>query len=211
MQSPYTAESAIEYVVNFHPELSTIIPIIHFADDAHKGQTRKNAKASPYISHPIDVFFILLNAGIRDFETLSAALLHDTVEDTNVKLTDITEKFGKKISDIVAECSDNKTLSKIQRKRDQITHVQCASTEAKLVKIADKLSNLSDLNLSPPVGWDKKYIKGYFVWSYAVCKNAMGLNAKLDEELIKMFEPEGLIGISEGNLNKKLEEYYKLC
>lgn len=82
-----------------------------------------------------------------------AAILHDTVEDTNTTFEELEQHFGRKIRDIVDECSDDKAKSKSERKELQIIHAKTASYEAKLVKLADKLYNLRDLERSLPRGW----------------------------------------------------------
>lgn len=82
-----------------------------------------------------------------------AAILHDTVEDTDTSFDEIEEHFGKVIRDIVAEVTDDKSKPKQERKRLQIQHAKNASHEAKLVKLADKLYNLRDLERNTPEGW----------------------------------------------------------
>lgn len=82
-----------------------------------------------------------------------AAILHDTVEDTETTFEELEQHFGAKIRGIVEECSDDKALSKMERKRLQIEHAKTATPEAKLVKLADKLYNLRDLERSIPRGW----------------------------------------------------------
>lgn len=82
-----------------------------------------------------------------------AAILHDTVEDTDTSFDEIEEHFGKTIRDIVAEVTDDKSKPKQERKRLQIVHAKGSSNEAKLVKLADKLYNLRDLERATPDGW----------------------------------------------------------
>lgn len=84
---------------------------------------------------------------------LMAAILHDTVEDTDTTFDELEQRFGPKIRGIVEECSDDKDKSKMDRKRLQIEHAKTSSFEAKLVKLADKLYNLRDLERSIPRGW----------------------------------------------------------
>lgn len=97
---------------------------------------------------------ILTSEGnITDLDVLMAAILHDTVEDTETTFQELEDNFGVKIRKIVEECSDDKNKSRMERKRLQIEHAQSSSYEAKLVKLADKLYNLRDLERCRPKGW----------------------------------------------------------
>lgn len=99
------------------------------------------------------VAYLLTEANVVDLNVLMSAILHDTVEDTDTTFDEIEQNFGKAIRDIVAECSDDKSLPKQERKRLQIEHAVGSSREAKLVKLADKLYNLRDLEQNFPVAW----------------------------------------------------------
>lgn len=83
---------------------------------------------------------------------LQAALLHDTVEDTDTSPAELEAKFGPVVARIVREVTDDKSLPKQERKRQQVEHAPQCSHQAKLVKLADKLYNLRDLNRCTPVG-----------------------------------------------------------
>ena len=125
-----------------------------FAADKHKNQRRKDADASPYINHPIALANLLLNeAGVEDQRVLIAAILHDTIEDTDTTEQELVKHFGKDVADIVLEVTDDKALPKAERKRLQIEHAAHISRRAKLVKLADKICNLRDITASPPAGW----------------------------------------------------------
>lgn len=91
-----------------------------------------------------------------------AALLHDTVEDTDTTFEEIEREFGHKVCQVVREVTDDKTLPSAERKRLQIEHAPHISREAKLVKLADKLYNLRDLERATPVGWTSERVKEYF-------------------------------------------------
>jgi hypothetical protein len=145
--------------------MSEIIKTIKFATLAHGKQQRK-ATGMPYIIHPIDVANILVNeANVTDLRVVQAALLHDTVEDTPTTIDDIEARFGKDVAAIVAELTDDKSLSKAARKRLQIEHATTMSFSACRVKMADKISNLRSLIEQPNIeGWDATRIQGYFVW-----------------------------------------------
>lgn len=160
-----------------------------FAASKHVDQRRKDSKATPYINHPIGVTNILANeAGIEDIAVLQAALLHDTVEDTKTTLEELRLNFGDKVASIVAEVTDDKSLSKDERKRLQVEHAKHASREAKLVKLADKLHNLRDLVNNPPPDWTPERVQGYFVWSREVVNACKGTNEALEAHLNALFE-----------------------
>jgi len=170
-----------------------IIKCVNFAADKHRQQRRKDHEKTPYINHPIGVAFILTEeAGIFDVATIQAALLHDTVEDTNTTFEEIEEHFGKEVCDIVKEVTDDKTLPSADRKRLQIEHAPKASYKAKLVKLADKLNNLRDLSESTPVGWSEARVDRYFVWARNVISGLRGTNENMENALRKVYDAKGL-------------------
>lgn len=134
--------------------LADLMRCVQFAAHKHKDQRRKEPSKPPFINHPINVATILaVEANIDDKEVLQAALLHDTVEDTDTTFEEIETAFGKNVADIVREVTDDKSLPKLERKQLQIEHAKTSSTKAKLVKLADKLDNLRDLQIVLPEGW----------------------------------------------------------
>jgi guanosine-3',5'-bis(diphosphate) 3'-pyrophosphohydrolase len=152
-----------------------------FAADKHKNQRRKDADASPYINHPIALANILVNeGGITDINVLCGAILHDTIEDTETTKEELNQQFGEKITSIVLEVTDDKTLPKAERKLKQIEHASQVSNEAKLVKLADKISNLRDILSSPPKNWTDDRKKEYFDWAGKVIDQMRGTNSKLE-------------------------------
>ena len=131
--------------------MANIIKAADFAAKKHRDQRRKGPDKAPYINHPIGVANILANeGGIDDPIVLQAALLHDTVEDTETSLDEIEQEFGKIVRDVVDEVTDQKDLPSKERKRLQVINAPKKSPRAKLVKLADKLYNLRDLHQSPP-------------------------------------------------------------
>lgn len=165
-----------------------LIKCVNFAAEKHRTQRRKDPEKTPYINHPIGVAYILTNeAKITDPEVLQAALLHDTVEDTETTFEEIEELFGKRVCSIVAEVTDNKSLAKEERKRLQIVHAPLSSYEAKLVKLADKLYNLRDLEIAAPEGWSEQRVQEYFAWSAKVIDGLRGTNAALEHSLDQIF------------------------
>ena len=109
---------------------------------------------SPYINHPIALVSILtVEASINDRDTLCAALLHDTIEDTKTSAEELVEAFGGPVASLVQEVTDDKQLQKAERKLRQIEHAAHLSPKARSVKLADKIANLRDVADSPPANW----------------------------------------------------------
>src|SRR5262245_42128152 len=157
--------------------METVLQAAAFAAEKHRNQRRKDEEASPYINHPIQLAYILVQANVEDHIVLAAALLHDTIEDTNTTLEELQIVFGHEIAGIVAECTDDKSLSKQARKQAQIDHAARISPRAKLVKLADKIANVNDLNDSPPAGWSLERKREYFDWALKVVDQIRGTNA----------------------------------
>lgn len=178
---------------------------LEFATHKHRNQRRKDAAQTPYITHPIEVRDILQNAGVSDHAVLAAALLHDTVEDTDTTHAELVDKFGEAVAGLVQECTDDKRLPKATRKQLQITNAAQISPSAQLIKLADKISNLRSLRQSPPVGWSDARIRGYFDWAYLVCRPKLGQNAILDAEIKQLCAEQERL--SEETLQRRLQEY----
>jgi len=158
-----------------------LLEAMHFAADKHRDQRRKDINASPYINHPIEVAQVLAKTGkVNDPDILAAAVLHDTVEDTETTLAELEVSFGARIARIVGEVTDDKTLSKEERKRLQIEHARGLSPEAVLVKLADKIANIRDIGINPPQGWDDKRRKEYLRWAAEVVNNCPKGNFALE-------------------------------
>ncbi|XP_071941359.1 guanosine-3',5'-bis(diphosphate) 3'-pyrophosphohydrolase MESH1-like [Antedon mediterranea] len=178
-------------------DVVSLIECVNFAAIKHKDQRRKDQDATPYINHPIGVARILTNeAGITDTATIQAALLHDTIEDTNTTFEEIESAFGAEVRSIVAEVTDDKTLPKMERKRLQIENASKKSRKAKLVKLADKLYNLRDLERCTPVGWTRERVDDYFVWAGRVVDGLRGTNLQLEDELDKLLVKRGVLADS---------------
>lgn len=164
-----------------HTQISLFVRAVHFAADKHRDQRRKDTKASPYINHPIALAQVLSEeAGITDVDVLCAAILHDTIEDTHTTADELRTHFGHRITDIVLEVTDDKSLSKEQRKKLQIEHASHKSPEARLVKLADKICNLRDILSSPPSDWTLARKQEYFEWAAQVIDGLRGSNTQLE-------------------------------
>ncbi|XP_067871269.1 guanosine-3',5'-bis(diphosphate) 3'-pyrophosphohydrolase MESH1 isoform X2 [Heterodontus francisci] len=155
-------------------DVQRILEAADFAAKKHKNQRRKDPEGTPYINHPL-------------------ALLHDTVEDTDTTLAEIEESFGEKVRSIVTEVTDDKSLSKEERKQQQIKHAPHCSREAKLVKLADKLYNLRDLKRCTPAGWTEKRVEEYFIWASQVVAGLRGTNQALEMSLDALFKERSIL------------------
>lgn len=161
--------------------MKQLIAAIAFAADKHRNQRRKDADASPYINHPIDLANVLANeGGVEDERALMAAILHDTIEDTQTTEQELDKLFGQEVSNIVQEVTDDKSLPKAERKRLQIDHAPTLSRRAKLVKIADKICNLRDIASHPPANWSSERKQEYFDWAKAVVDGLRGTHPELE-------------------------------
>lgn len=162
-------------------DLAMILTALEFSSQKHRDQRRKDNNASPYINHPIGLANVLCNEGkVTNAKVICAALLHDTIEDTETTSDELINAFGKSIAQIVLEVTDDKSLPKAQRKLAQIEHAKHASKRAKLVKLADKICNLRDLLFMPPADWTISRKREYFDWSKAVIDQLRGTNKKLE-------------------------------
>jgi GTP diphosphokinase / guanosine-3',5'-bis(diphosphate) 3'-diphosphatase len=158
-----------------------IIQAIAFAAEKHRGQRRKDREMSPYINHPIALANVLASeAGVGDEDVLIAAILHDTIEDTETTAEELHAQFGPVVTGVVLELTDDKQLPKRERKRLQIEHVQHLSHAAKLVKLADKICNLRDIYASPPADWSLERKREYYEWARSVVEGIRGTHPTLD-------------------------------
>jgi guanosine-3',5'-bis(diphosphate) 3'-pyrophosphohydrolase len=173
-------------------DLARLLEAADFAARKHATQRRKDPEATPYINHPLGVAATLAVAGVGDVDVLMAALLHDTVEDTDCSLGEIDGEFGSVVASLVREVTDDKSLSGPERKRLQVLHTRDASWGARCVKLSDKLYNLRDLLRVAPVGWDRDRVRAYFRWSAQVvegcgdaCPEISGMLADVFDEFAR--------------------------
>ncbi len=143
-----------------------------FAAERHRDQRRKDADASPYVNHPLALAEVLATVGdVHDPDVLCAALLHDTLEDTETTREELVAAFGETVARLVEEVTDDKSLPKDQRKRLQIEHAAHLSPGAKLVKLADKICNVRDVQSAPPADWSEGRRMAYIEWASDVVRN----------------------------------------
>lgn len=146
-----------------------LLDAVMFAAERHRNQRRKDAEASPYINHPIALAHLLATVGdVDDLDVLRAAILHDTVEDTETSDIELRERFGSHVAAMVMEVTDDKTLPRQRRKELQVEHAPHMSQGAALVKLADKTCNLRDIAVAPPADWPLSRRQEYFDWAKRV-------------------------------------------
>lgn len=164
-------------------DVGLILSAIAFAGEKHRNQRRKDPEATPYINHPIGLAHVLkAEGGVDDVAVLAAAILHDTIEDTNTTEEELRATFGDEITGLVLEVTDDQNLPNAERKRLQVETAASASTKAKLVKLADKICNLRDVAASPPADWTLERRRAYFDWAANVIAGCRGVNARLEAQ-----------------------------
>jgi guanosine-3',5'-bis(diphosphate) 3'-pyrophosphohydrolase len=170
-------------------DLAVLLRAVAFSAARHRNQRRKGAEAFPYINHPVEVAEMLASVGgVTDVDTLIAAILHDTIEDTETSGEEIEAMFGQKVRAIVEEVTDDKRLPKVLRKKLQVQHAPGLSVPAKLIKIGDKMSNIQELMQSPPQNWSVQRKQEYLDWAWSVFDGCRGVNEALEhkfEEVIR--------------------------
>ena len=168
---------------NTGTEARALLAALHFAADKHRDGRRKDPDASPYINHPIEVAETLARHGnAANTPLLQAAILHDTVEDTDATAEEIGARFGSVVRELVEAVSDDKGLPKAERKRLQIEHAPGLSRDAKQLKIADKICTVRDVTHSPPKGWEQARRARYLQWARQVVNGCKGVNPGLEAE-----------------------------
>jgi guanosine-3',5'-bis(diphosphate) 3'-pyrophosphohydrolase len=163
------------------------VSVLQAADAAarwHVHQRRKGPSQEPYINHLLEVAMLVAEAtGGSDANLVIAALLHDAIEDCEVPLEMIAAAFGDEVAAIVAEVTDDKGLPKEVRKEKQVETAAGKSRKAKLLKLADKTSNLRAIAASPPADWSVKRRKEYVDWALRVAAGLRGVSPDLEKAL----------------------------
>jgi guanosine-3',5'-bis(diphosphate) 3'-pyrophosphohydrolase len=169
--------------------LQRILAAARFAAEKHVQQKRKGRNQEPYINHLIEVAELIANSSsVVDTELVMAAFLHDTVEDTGVTLQELEQHFGRDVAGLVAEVTDDKTLTKEARKDLQVQNAHKKSERAQTLKLADKISNLRSILASPPVGWGLERQRQYFEWAKAVVAGLTAPNPVLKQEFDETYK-----------------------
>ena len=164
-----------------------ILNAADFAAYKHRNQRRKDEEKTPYINHPIAVAKIISEIGnVEDPEVLAAALLHDTLEDTETTVDELIDNFGERVCSLVQEVTDDKTLPKLERKQRQIDHAKEISGDAAIIKLGDKISNVTDITNTPPTNWDSNRRLEYFEWAEKVINNCPRVNKSLENHFAEV-------------------------
>jgi guanosine-3',5'-bis(diphosphate) 3'-pyrophosphohydrolase len=144
-------------------DLAQLLEALQFAAHKHRAQRRKDADASPYINHPLEVATILATTGaINDLATLLAAVLHDTIEDTETTPEELEKRFGPEVRSLVLEVTDDKRLPKEER------------------KLGDKIANVHDVTATPPADWSRERRRDYLDWTEQVVRGCRGSSPALE-------------------------------
>jgi (p)ppGpp synthase/HD superfamily hydrolase len=154
-----------------------------FAARRHVAQRRKGEAAEPYVNHLAEVGALLAEATDgKDAELIAAGLLHDTIEDQGVTEAELEKAFGATVAALVAHVTDDKALNWAERKRRQIEHAPRKPLRARLIKLADKTSNLRSIARDAPQTWSAKRQHDYVEWATRVIDGVRGSNHRLEAE-----------------------------
>ena len=158
-----------------------------FSAERHRDQRRKGARSTPYVNHPLEVAERLARVGgIDDLDILVAAILHDTIEDTETTADEIEDQFGSAVAALVIEVTDDKSLTSSERKRLEIEHAPHLTAGAKQIKLADKISNVADTESNPPSSWSRQRRRDYLDFAEQIALGCRGINKALDAEFARV-------------------------
>ncbi|MDH3233874.1 MAG: HD domain-containing protein [Alphaproteobacteria bacterium] len=165
-----------------HPTMA-LMRALDYAARRHADQRRKGAGANPYINHLAEVAHLLADAtGGEDTNLVIAGLLHDAIEDTGATREEVAAAFGEDVATLVAAVTDDKALPKSQRKRLQVETAPDKPERARMLKIADKTSNLRDIAADPPEDWPLERRHEYIEWAASVVAGCRGVSAALERQ-----------------------------
>lgn len=152
-----------------------------FAAQRHTGTPRKARPDEPYVNHLAEVASLLADATDgADAELVAAGWLHDTIEDTETTREELAQRFSDRVAALVVECTDDMNLSQTERRQKQIEDAPHKSPSAKLIKIADKVSNIRARIVPNPSGAQRNDLAAYAIWAEHVVAGCRGVNARLD-------------------------------
>ncbi|MES1149191.1 MAG: HD domain-containing protein [Bradyrhizobium guangdongense] len=147
----------------------------------HSGQQRKGRGDEPYVNHLAEVANLLSAATQgEDAELVAAGWLHDTLEDTGTTHEELAQRFGLRVAGLVDECTDDMNLPKSERRQKQIEDAPGKSPGARLIKIADKVSNVRARIFSSPSQAQREELADYVAWAEQVVDRCRGVNGTLD-------------------------------
>jgi guanosine-3',5'-bis(diphosphate) 3'-pyrophosphohydrolase len=166
--------------------MNDLVRIMKAADSAarwHVDQRRKGAAQEPYLNHLLEVASLVAEAtGGREPDLVIAALLHDAVEDVGVTEAQVAQQFGAGVAGIVMEVTDDKSLPKAERKLRQVASAGHKSREARMIKLADKTSNLRTISVSPASDWSVQRRLDYVQWARDVVAQVRGVSPWLEAQ-----------------------------
>lgn len=170
-------------------DLGLVVRAAYFAGEKHRMQRRGDAEKTPYINHPLELAAILTEeAGVVDPLILCAALLHDTIEDTETSPEELKQYFGERVSSLVLEVTNDMTLSSSERRIYEANVISGLSHGAKLIKLADKLANIRDVSTMPPIGWTQEKKRQYFDFALKIAEKAQDASPELFQIFVKDYE-----------------------
>jgi GTP diphosphokinase / guanosine-3',5'-bis(diphosphate) 3'-diphosphatase len=175
---------------NFRPD-QAVLKAALFAAEKHSGQRRKGTAAEPYVNHLLVAELVSSALSEPDTNLVIAALLHDTIEDTDVTKEELVHAFGPAVADLVVEVTDDKSLPKAERKRLQIVNASNISVRAQAIKLADKISNLRAIHSSPPADWSVERRREYVQWAKQVVDGLTAPNPALKTEFERLNREAG--------------------
>ena len=162
----------------------------------HVHQRRKGIAQEPYVNHLLEVASLVAEAtGGTDPNLVIAALLHDAVEDQEVTVEGLASEFSQHVAEIVMQVTDDKSLPKEERKRKQVENAGRKSDKAKLIKLADKTSNLRALASSPAADWSIERRLEYIEWAKSVVAGLRGTSPWLEQQF------DEAVAVAERSLN----------
>ena len=163
-----------------HP-IRLISEAAEFAAHRHTGMARKGRGNEPYVNHLAEVANLLATAmDGRDAELIAAGWLHDTIEDAVATQEELAQKFGERVASLVSEVTDDMRLPKSTRRQLQIVDSPGKSPSAKLIKIADKISNIRARIHADSNPAQRNDLAAYAIWAEDVVAGCRGVNSKLD-------------------------------
>lgn len=165
-----------------------ILAAANFAAEKHAAQKRKGAAAEPYVNHLIEVAQLVADSREDlDVNLVMAGFLHDTIEDTWTTVEELEQAFGSDVASLVLELTDDKSLPKEVRKELQVKEAPHISARAQVIKLADKISNLRSILISPPANWNKQRKREYFEWGRRVVDALSAPNPILKAEFDRTY------------------------
>jgi guanosine-3',5'-bis(diphosphate) 3'-pyrophosphohydrolase len=173
-------------------DLTRILEAATVAVSRHHGQLRKGVDA-PYALHPLRVASLVAGAdpppGANLSTCLVAALLHDTLEDTDWSAGGVEAAFGGEVASLVSELTQDRTLPKAERRERMIAHCASMSPGARFIKLADRLDNMREMENMPP-----DFIERYCREAARMVEAMAGTCEAFEEEILTIVSRHGGTG-----------------